>query len=286
VDVDQGDIVVSSWDQNSVRVIITQKGPNLAEFLQHHHIKMTQEGSEIHVQAAGDSAPFAFSSPVQIQYRIMVPAKFDAHLRDGAGNVQMLDLHGALDAKTGAGNVAAQKCTGRLKANSGAGNIDLGEIDARAECDTGAGNILATACHGTLQLKSGAGNIEIKKTAASVEAHADYGNVKSTDCAGALQFFDGDGNIEIHRFAGPSIVAKTATGNVSAELLHAPTADSSLMSSIGNIQLQLDPAAVVNLLATSMMGNVDSDFPTGPNQNGGPTLRVVTRTGNVQITKR
>jgi beta-lactamase regulating signal transducer with metallopeptidase domain len=286
VDVDQGDIVVSSWDQNSVRVIVKQKGPNLSEFMEHHHIKMTQEGAEIRVQASADAMPSGFSSPVEILYQIMVPAKFDAQLRDGAGNVQMSDLHGTLDAKSGAGNVGAQQCTGRLNANSGAGNIELGDIDAKAECDARAGNIIATACHGTLQLKSGAGNIEIRKTDAAVEAHADYGNIKATDCAGAVQFFDGDGNIDIHRFAGPSVIAKTATGNVSAELLHAPTADSSLMSAIGNIQLKLDPAAVVNLLATSMMGNVDSEFPTGANQNSGPTLRAITRMGNVQITKR
>ena len=286
VDVDRGDIVVTSWDQNSVRVIVKQEGPNLPEFMEHHHIKMTQQGPEIRVQAAGDSTPFGNSSSVQIQYQIMVPGKFDAQLKSGAGNVQMLKLNGTLEAKTGAGNVDVQECTGRLKATSGAGNIDLREIDARADCDTGAGNVVVIACHGNLQLKSGAGNIDIKKSDASVEARAAYGNIDTADCSGRVQFADGEGNIDIHRFTGPSIIAKTATGNVFAELIRAPKEDSSLMSSIGNVQVKLDAAAVVNLLALSAMGNVTSDFPTGPNKNSGPTLHVVTRIGNVQITKQ
>jgi len=281
MDVDQGNIHVSTWDQNSVRVLVTEKHSDLAEFLEHHPITMTQQGHEVHIRETGDGS----ASAAQIEYQITVPVKFDAQLKDAAGNAYVVNLHGAVEARIAAGNIDAQQCMGRVEATSAAGNIDLREVDGEAKCDCAAGNIVAIACHGTLHLKAAAGNVDINKTDAFVDASAAHGNINAMDCTGALQVFGGDGNIDIHRFTGPSLNAKTATGNVSAEFLHAPQADSSLMSVNGNVQVKLVPGAVVNLLALTIMGNVNSEFPLGANQGGGPSLRMVTHSGNVLITK-
>ncbi len=268
VDVDRGNIHVATWNQSKVRIVVTQTGPGLAELLKHHHITMTQEGREVRVRAADDGMLPSSDSGIEIEYRIAVPAKFDAELRDGAGDAEVDGLGGAVDATTGAGNIDLERIDGPTKSRAGMGNID------------------ASACHGPLQLITGSGNIDVKKIDGSVDGHTGMGNIDAADCTGALQASDGAGNIDIHRFSGPSVTARTGAGNVSGELIKSLEADSSLNTSMGNIEARLNPSMRVNLTASTSMGDVRSEFPIGPVNGGGAKLDLETRIGNIQIQKK
>jgi beta-lactamase regulating signal transducer with metallopeptidase domain len=267
VDVDQGNVRISAWNQNTVGIVVTQNGPGLAEFLKHHHIALAQNGHEVHVRAWSDGSGSS-SDDVDIEYLISVPTHFDADSTDAAGNSEVTNLNGTL-------NVTVR-----------AGNIQLRGTDGTAVGTADEGNILATASHGSMRLTSSAGNLDLHNVDAAVQAHAGAGNIDAADCTGALGLTAGEGNVHIQRFAGPSIDAQSGAGNVNAELLPGLKADSSLKASMGNVDVKLDPGLAVDLRASAGMGNVRSDFPNGPINGGGPALGVEAGMGNVDIRRK
>jgi len=286
VNADRGNIHVTAANQLTAGIVVTQRGPNLAEFLKHHQISITQHGHELHIDATSDSSTLASASDVQIEYQIAVPATFDATLKTGAGDIDLRSIHGNLDVDTGAGNIHLQECDGILHAKTGVGNIDFLELGGVMDGRTGSGNITATSGKGNLLVNTGAGNIDINKINGSVIGLTGSGNINAGDCGGALRITAGEGNIDISRFDGPSLNVRTGSGNLSAEIRTSLKADSSLITSIGNIDLTLNSTVAVNLSTTTGMGNVSSEFPQGPINGGGPALALTSHIGNIHVSKK
>ncbi|HEX4056421.1 MAG TPA: M56 family metallopeptidase [Tepidisphaeraceae bacterium] len=286
VDVDRGNIHLRGDDQSTVQIAVAQKGPNLAEFLKHHHIKIIQEGHEVDIRAAADESYPSLGSNVDVEIEITVPKKFEAHLKDGGGKAEVAGIDGILDATTGGGNVELKDCSGQLNATTGGGNVELEKVSGSLEGHTGAGNIEAKDCTASLWLSTGNGNIELEKIGGSVDGRAGSGNFEATDCTGELKASVGMGNIEIDRFTGPSVTAQTGAGNVTADLLDQPKADCSLRSSMGNVDVKLKQTIAVNLSASAGVGRMHSEFPMGAINGGGPNVQIETGMGNVQVLKQ
>jgi Putative adhesin len=231
VDADWGNVKVGTWDKQVVQIIVKQTGPDLAQYLKHHSISITQEGKEVNVKAIGDSWLSSHDSKVKVAYEMTIPIKLEGSIKDGAGNIEMTGTGGTIDATTGAGNLDLSGIAGPMSCRSGAGNIDV------------------------------------------------------SDCRDKLEARTGAGNIDIDAFAGSLIEARTGVGNIDANLVNQIKADSALHTGMGNISVTLKATMAVNLDATSGMGHVDSQFPTGTLNGGGPRLSIKSGSGNVEIEK-
>ena len=250
VDVHLGNVRVSTWDQNDVRILVRSKGAGVTEFLKHHHTTMSQHGAEVRVTAKTDFWHSSNSQQVDVDYEIQTPKNFDADVKDGAGNMDVSGLDGTVVATTGAGNVLMANTAGKFTVHSGAGNMQL------------------------------------ENTAGTVTLHTGAGNMDATQCAGALEMNTGAGNIDIGQFAGDSAQAKTGTGNVTAESLSQPKADCLFKTGMGNVTLKLVKTAAVTLDSSAGMGSVHSDFSGGQINGGGPILRLKSGMGDVQIIRQ
>jgi len=248
MDVDSGNVLVSTWNQNNIRILVTTKGPDVADFLKHHVVVMNQQGSQVRLTATEDVLHSWASQQVQINYEIQVPMKFDADLKDHAGNMDVSDLDGTVLANADAGNL-------RLKNTAG-----------------------------TFTVHTSAGNVQLKNTRGVLAAHTGAGNVDAARCAGILDMTTGAGNLDISRFAGDSIQAQTGIGNVTADLLSQPKTDCSFQTGMGNVTIKLVKTAAVTLSLSTGMGRVDSQ--SGPINGGGPLLRLKTGMGNVQTARQ
>jgi DUF4097 and DUF4098 domain-containing protein YvlB len=106
------------------------------------------------------------------------------------------------------------------------------------------------------------------------------------------------GDITVNEFTGPAVRATTSGGSVSADFATAPTADCELHTMGGNVTVRLPDTAAVTLDGHTMGGAVKTDFPIqtkegfgndsldGPVNGGGPTLKMDTTGGNIEIWKR
>jgi DUF4097 and DUF4098 domain-containing protein YvlB len=129
-----------------------------------------------------------------------------------------------------------------------------------------------------------AGNVQLKNTRGALTVHADAGNVDAARCAGILDVTTAAGNLGISGFAGDSIQARSAMGNVMADLISQPKADCSFQTGMGNVTIKLAKSAAVTLSPSTGMGRVESQ--SGPINGGGPLLQLKTGMGNVQTIRQ
>lgn len=284
IDLDLGNVQITSWNQNQVQFKITQNGPDIQRFLQHHQIAIGRQDHEVSLNATGDDS--TSNAAADIQYEITVPAKFDLRLKNQAGNAVLSALNGAISADIRAGNLDVAACAGTVDASAQAGNITLHGITAITNARASDGNIEAADCQSPLTLTTHNGNIDLARIAADVKAQTKNGNIVTTTISGAIDAATQMGNVEIRRLTGASVQASTAMGNIAAEIDATPKSDCSLATHMGNVELNLTRTAAVNLAFAAAMGNIDSDTPEGPVNGGGPEVRVSAQMGNVAVHRK
>jgi beta-lactamase regulating signal transducer with metallopeptidase domain/DUF4097 and DUF4098 domain-containing protein YvlB len=315
MDIDRGNISVSGWNQNRVRIIVTQKGPGLAELLKHHQITMAREGDEIRVRSVGDSE-LSSVGPVEIRYQISVPEKFESRIKQGGGNIDLSNIAGTSDVVAAAGNLRFEAINGRIHAqtrsgnivvtncgdavdvSAGSGNLRLAGIHGRVVGQTRSGNIQVTECADAVDIKTRSGNLILSGNHGAIACRSGSGNIEVANCDTSLQAATATGNVDVKQFTGTVVNAETGTGNVSARLGDGLKASSVLRTGKGNVSVALSPNAAVNLVATAKVGRVHVEFPVNGSRQrsgneihaslngGGPELRLEsTAAGNVHVTK-
>ncbi|HEY1921513.1 MAG TPA: M56 family metallopeptidase [Tepidisphaeraceae bacterium] len=161
VEADQGNVHVGTWDKQTIQIIVTQKGPDLADYLKHHFISMTQEGHVVLVKTTGDSWNSRHDSKVQVEYQITIPTKLDGTFKSGAGDVNVTGTAGTIDVATGAGNVEMAQIAGITSGRTGSGNIDVADCRENLSVRTGEGNIdIHTFAGPSIEIRTGMGNID------------------------------------------------------------------------------------------------------------------------------
>ena len=149
----------------------------------------------------------------------------------------------------------------------------------------GAGNIDVASTAGTIEASTGVGNIGLSGISGPMSGRTGVGNIDASDCREMLEERTGEGNIDIQAFAGHAIEAKTGMGNISADLSNQIKTDSTLDSGMGNISVTLKATMAVNLEANSGAGRVESQFPMGALNGGGPHLNIKSGMGDIEVKK-
>lgn len=320
-DIDCGNIIVSSWDQNRVQVTVTQKGSAADEYLKHRHLTIEKQEHAVVVQSHQDPNS-SLHGQLEIRYQITLPRQFNVSIKNNSGNVDLSNItgkselklnsgnlhvqgvHGDIAGHDDSGNIKVSDCQGAVDVSTNSGNVLLSKISGSVKGHSGSGNIEAAECANALDVKTASGNLKLTKDHGPITGHTDSGDMDVSDCDTALNASVGSGNIDVKQFAGPSIQAKTGNGNVTAKLSANLKADSALRTGAGNVTIYLPPDAAVKLSASTGIGNMRSDFAGGtdmrtassPNHDrnsieqqintGGPNLRLEAGVGNVHVIKQ
>lgn len=283
VDVDSGGISVSTADTSQVSVEIIcrlkQSGDYdesaLREML---GLQITKNGNTIEVRAERPP-PKRWRDLDGIEYKIVVPEKFEADLRTSGGGIRVAGLTGQLKANTSGGGLHFQNINGDIDGRTSGGGIDLGSCIGEVTVHTSGGGITARDGKGSLSLKTSGGGIH-------VETHDGDVNAKTSG-----------GGISIRNIAG-NLDAHTSGGSIDATLLEQPTADCRLHTSGGGITVYVPSTIAVNLEAQANAGGVNSELPVtvlgkvsksrlnGTINGGGPLLALEASAGSVNIKAR
>ncbi len=172
LDLDRGNIVVTSGDDDEVRVVVERKAKasdeaEARETLRRHEVTIQKHGGGVRVEARYDGEQRFWQrwrggdegDGLRVQVRVEVPRRYNVDFATGAGNVQIDGLDGTVGGETGAGNIALGDIGGAVEVRSGAGNVDVEGATGRLRVDVGAGNVQLRSVRGHVEAHTGAGNI-------------------------------------------------------------------------------------------------------------------------------
>ena len=162
-----------------------------------------------------------------------------------------------------------------LAASTGSGDIEASDVGATIKADSGSGSVRVRGAHGAANLQTGSGDLELNEAGeGEIRAQTGSGSIRLHDIRGGLRAQTGSGDIE-------------ASGQI--------TADSKLDTGSGSVRLELGPQAKLNLNAStgsgsirtqqniSMQGDINRQHVIGSINGGGPTVRINTGSGDIEI---
>jgi hypothetical protein len=164
--------------------------------------------------------------------------------------------------------------TSVINAATGSGDVQIQDVGANIKAQSGSGSVRANGIQGPATLGTGSGDIELQQTGpGDVKAETGSGSIRLNGLSGALKASTGSGDIEA---AGqPTTDWKLSTGSGSVRLV------------VGNAHFNLDAdtgSGTINVSQPiTMQGSLNKHHVSGVVNGGGPTIRVGTGSGDIQI---
>jgi len=162
-----------------------------------------------------------------------------------------------------------------IEASTGSGDVDLQDVGAKFKGSSGSGNVRAKNVHGAANLETGSGDIELDQSApGDVRAQTGSGSIRLNNVSGGLKAGTGSGDIELSGTPATDWKIDTGSGSVRLTLGSAAHFNLSASTGSGSIRTQ-QPIA--------MQGEINHHHVNGTVNGGGPTLRINTGSGDVEI---
>ncbi len=162
-----------------------------------------------------------------------------------------------------------------IEASTGSGDVELQDVGLRFKGSSGSGSVRARNVQGPANLDTGSGDIELTQSApGDVRAQTGSGNIRLSNISGGLKAGTGSGDIEVS--GNPATDWKVDTGSGSVRLTVGSSAHFTLNASTGSGTIRTQQP-----IATQ--GELNHHHVSGTVNGGGPTLRISTGSGDVEI---
>ncbi|HEY1994434.1 MAG TPA: DUF4097 family beta strand repeat-containing protein [Edaphobacter sp.] len=170
-------------------------------------------------------------------------------------------------------DITLPKASG-INAATGSGDVQIQDVGATIKAQSGSGSVRAHGIQGSATLGTGSGDIELEQTGpGDVKAETGSGSIRLNGLNGALKASTGSGDIEAT--GQPTTDWKLSTGSGSVRLI------------VGNAHFNLDADTGSGSINVSqpitMQGSLNKHHVSGVVNGGGPTIRVGTGSGDIQI---
>jgi hypothetical protein len=164
--------------------------------------------------------------------------------------------------------------TSGISATTGSGDVQIQDVGASVKAQSGSGSVHVHGVQGPTTLGTGSGDIELQQTGpGDVKAETGSGSIRLQGLAGALKASTGSGDIEAQ--GQPTSDWKLSTGSGSVRLV------------VGNAHFNLDAdtgSGGINVSQPiTMQGSLNRHHVSGVVNGGGPTIRIGTGSGDIQI---
>jgi hypothetical protein len=157
---------------------------------------------------------------------------------------------------------------------TGSGDVEIQDVGASVKAQSGSGSVRVHGVQGMTTLGTGSGDIELQQTGpGDVKAETGSGSIRLHGISGALKASTGSGDIEAE--GQPTSDWKVSTGSGSVRL------------SVGNAHFTLDADTGSGNISVAqpmtMQGSLNRHHVSAVVGGGGPTIRVGTGSGDIQI---
>ena len=161
-----------------------------------------------------------------------------------------------------------------LAAQSGSGDLRIANINGAVRAGTGSGSIQADGLSGHIVLHTGSGDIHASfDNSNDVKAQTGSGSITLKNVQGLLVAQTGSGDIDVSGTPSAGWDLKTGSGDVT---LHTDGAHYSINATTGSGSVHSDQSI-------STHGTIGHHHITGDINGGGPTVRIVTGSGDIRI---
>ena len=286
VDIEFGNVSISTNNSSEVvvdvyRKIGRKKKADEEAFFREHPVLFTQDGNTATIRSRTKTRN-SFSSSGRIQnearYTITVPARSNARLDTGGGNMTVTGL------------------TGEVRAKTGGGGMEFAGITGPVDGETGGGSVSARACAGKLTLRSGGGGMDIANSSGSLDANCGGGSISVRAFQGPAKIHTGGGGLTVDQVTG-TVDGSTGGGSISTVLPSEITDPVTLSTGGGGITLSAIAGAAFTVDARTGGGSVSTDLPVtvigklehgrlqGPVNGGGKTVQLRSGGGSIYLKK-
>ena len=219
------------------------------------------------------------------------------------GGINVGSASSEVNVKSAGGNINVSSVGGRLSATTYGGSVEIGTVHQNAMIETMGGSIRIQRSGGDLRATTAGGNIDAGEVGGAATLETAGGNIRLGSAKGAVKAETAGGGISLWK-VGSGVRAETAGGGITAELLGRTIIDSQLETAAGDITVILASNVACTVRAAIDMATghrIRSDFPEvkitseggeyGPKQwfaqgalnGGGPTLKIRTSIGDIEI---
>jgi hypothetical protein len=262
-------------DSNFDRTLNVSGSPNVSVATGSGYIHLNPgSGSQVHIVAHVRSSHGWMSGGSDVDSRIQQIVSNPPIVQNGneitIGERHSNDLYRNINIDY---EITLPKTSG-INASTGSGDVQIQDVGATIKAQSGSGSVRAHGIQGPATLGTGSGDIELQQTGpGDVKAETGSGSIRLNGLAGALKASTGSGDIEA---AGqPTTDWKLSTGSGSVRL------------AVGNAKFNLDADTGSGSINVSqpitMQGSLNRHHVSGVVNGGGPTIRVGTGSGDIQI---
>jgi DUF4097 and DUF4098 domain-containing protein YvlB len=285
VEVDFGSITVGTHESDQVKVDILRKvsmksKSSEEEFLKDRPIHFSQDGNVITIrsQRQGPKINFRLWQRTEAQYKILVPAKFNADLKTSGGGIEISGL------------------TGDTRSRTSGGGLRFKWLKGTVDGDTSGGGIHVEDCEGPVKIHTSGGGIHLTGGGGSLDGDTSGGSVTVKDFRGPVQVHTSGGGITVENVTG-QVSGSTSGGGIHAKFSQPLTETVTLETSGGGVTLEVPESSAFNLDARTSGGGVSSELPVtvsgkiqrshlqGPVNGGGKTVVLRSSGGSIRVKK-
>ena len=225
-----GDVRVEAGPGDTVKVVAKQKirantDADADELLKDLTLTIEQQGNDVVAIAKYPQKTFGwlrgFWPPVQVDFIVTVPSRFNTNLKTSGGDIIVGDLAGTMVAHTSGGDVKLGQIDGTVDAGTSGGDVRLASCSGVTKLRTSGGDVTAERIAGPADLSTSGGDIVAKHVANTLQAHTSGGDIEAGiagDLKGecSLGTSGGDVTVTIDKSASCQLDASTSGGGVQA----------------------------------------------------------------------
>ena len=177
-----------------------------------------------------------------VDVQVELPA--GSHLRGDTG-VAALRCQGRLGEcryKTGVGEIQLERA-GAVQLRTGAGDITVGKADGDAELTTGSGSVRIDRIDGAAVVKNSNGDTWIGQVSGNLRVNAANGRISVDRARETVAAKSANGDVRLGEVAHGAVLAQTAMGKVEIGIRDGVAAWLDLQTRFGNVHNDLDATA-------------------------------------------
>jgi len=279
VSVRSGDIRISPWSQNEVRIVADGIDEEDLD-----RLRMTQSGNTVRVEFRPRGRDWGGwnGSP---RFEISIPVDFNVDMKTSGGDLELTGgISGKVEGSTSGGDITLSNVTGMVDMSTSGGDVRVGDIKGNAQLSTSGGDIDLRSVDGEASVRTSGGDITVQSVGKKLEAKTSGGDIEIGNVGGEANVSTSGGDVKVGRVSGDarlrtaggnirlqgasgrvdastaggdidlenisgSIDAKTAGGNINADLVPSGKGSSELKTAGGDIRLAVPENAKATIEA-------------------------------------
>jgi len=228
-----------------------------------------------------------------VDFVITVPQKCRLDIDNSSGSITVSNMAADVSATGTSDEIQLEDIYGDLVLNSMTGNIFLKNITGRVDITTGGSDIEfysitgAVDIHSTSGIKKGAnisGPVSISQTSGAVDVQYLTGNMRLRSTSGKVTVEQEEGALNIQTHTGD---VEIKTELCSDRDFYIETSTGSIIFSVpetssGNVRIETTSGEIITKLPISI-NSISQNKMTGSFGGGGPSLTLITETGDITV---